>query len=234
MAGTMYEEEARWETSDEQFRSLEEHLVSAAGKAQLHEAQEGVYLNGVLLDVPVSAPFRRLCPALRADLRRRLSAPEPSPGNRHDLIVCDEAHKLSATFFGGEIKHTKRHRLGQLLFGLTRHFLLMAATPHNGKGEDFQLFLALLDGDRFAGRFRDGVHQVEVSDPMRRMVKEKLLKCDGRPRGGGGHPRARGPGPGRFQTRRSRQTHLVLWRSPTCPCSPWRNDVFSLLLATVS
>jgi hypothetical protein len=32
-------------------------------------------------------------------------------------------------------------------------------------------FLALLDGDRFEGRFRDGVHQVEVADLMRRMVK---------------------------------------------------------------
>jgi len=95
-------------------------------------------------------------------------------------VVCDEAHKMSATFFGGEVKYTKRYRLGQLLSGLTRHFL-MTATPHNGKEEDFQLFLALLDGDRFEGRFRDGVHQVEVSDLMRRMVKEGLLKFDGRP-----------------------------------------------------
>ena len=87
-----------------------------------------------------------------------------------DLVVCDEAHKLSATFFGGEIKYTKRYRLGQMLSGLTRHFLLMTATPHNGKEEDFQLFLALLDGDRFEGRFRDGVHAADVSDLMRRMV----------------------------------------------------------------
>ncbi len=29
-----------------------------------------------------------------------------------DLIVCDEAHKFSATFFGGEIKYTKRYKLG--------------------------------------------------------------------------------------------------------------------------
>src|SRR3954454_21146257 len=41
-----------------------------------------------------------------------------------DLIICDEAHKLSATFFGGEIKYTKRYRLAQRLSGLTRHFLL--------------------------------------------------------------------------------------------------------------
>ncbi len=111
------------------------------------------------------------------DVQQKLSAPDC----RYDLIVCDEAHKLSATFFGGEVKYTKRYRLGQLLSGLTRHFLLMTATPHNGKEEDFQLFLALLDSDRFEGKFRDGVHQVEVSDLMRRMVKENLLKFDGRP-----------------------------------------------------
>ncbi len=111
------------------------------------------------------------------DLQAELSAPDC----RWDLVVCDEAHKLSATFFGGEVKYTKRYHLGELLSGLTRHFLLMTATPHNGKEEDFQLFLALLDGDRFEGRFRDGVHQVDVSDLMRRMVKEKLLRFDGRP-----------------------------------------------------
>lgn len=98
-----------------------------------------------------------------------------------DLVVCDEAHKMSASFFGGDLKETKRYRLGKLLGELTRHFLLITATPHNGKEEDFQLFLALLDADRFEGRFRDGVHRVDVSDLMRRMVKENLLKFDGKP-----------------------------------------------------
>ena len=60
-----------------------------------------------------------------------------APDCRWDIVVCDEAHKLSATFFSGEVKYTKRYRLGQLLAGLTRHFLLMTATPHNGKEEDF-------------------------------------------------------------------------------------------------
>ena len=82
---------------------------------------------------------------------------------------------------GGEVKYTKRYQLGQLVSGLTRNFLLMTATPHNGKEEDCQLFLALLDGDRFEGKFRDGVHQIDTSDLMRRMVKENLLKFDGTP-----------------------------------------------------
>jgi superfamily II DNA or RNA helicase len=111
------------------------------------------------------------------DVQQKLEAPDC----RWDLVVCDEAHKMSATYFGGEVKYTKRYRLGQLLSRLTRHFLLMTATPHNGKEQDFQLFMALLDGDRFEGRFRDGVHVVDVSDLMRRMVKETLLKFDGTP-----------------------------------------------------
>ena len=41
--------------------------------------------------------------------------------------------------------------------------------------------MALLDADRFEGRFRDGVHQADVSDLMRRLTKEELLKFDGRP-----------------------------------------------------
>lgn len=98
-----------------------------------------------------------------------------------DLVVCDEAHKMSASFFGGDLKETKRHKLGKLLGDITRHFLLMTATPHNGKEEDFQLFMSLLDADRFEGRFRDGVHRADVSDLMRRMVKESLLKFDGKP-----------------------------------------------------
>jgi len=59
-----------------------------------------------------------------------------------DLIVVDEAHKMSATVWGGEIKYTKRFQLGRLLSSITRHFLLLTATPHNGKEEDFQLFMS--------------------------------------------------------------------------------------------
>jgi SNF2 family DNA or RNA helicase len=98
-----------------------------------------------------------------------------------DLIVCEEAHKMSASYFGNEVNYTKRYRLGQLLSSLTRHFLLLTATPHNGKETDFQLFMALLDGDRFEGKFRDGVHVADASDLMRRLVKEQLLKFDGTP-----------------------------------------------------
>ena len=107
------------------------------------------------------------------ELQARLAASE------WDLVVVDEAHRMSAHFDGDEVRETKRFRLGRLLGGITRHLLLLTATPHAGKDEDFQLFLSLLDADRFEGRRKTSAG--DVSDLMRRMVKEKLLRFDGRP-----------------------------------------------------
>lgn len=98
-----------------------------------------------------------------------------------DLIVCDEAHKMAATMWGGEVKYTKRYQLGRLLSSITRHFLLLTATPHNGKEEDFQLFMSLVDPDRFEGACRTSNQSIDVSDVMRRLAKEDLLKFDGTP-----------------------------------------------------
>ncbi|WP_287850491.1 helicase-related protein [Acidiphilium sp.] len=119
----------------------------------------------------------RLDMAARSDeLKAKLvAAPE------WDLVICDEAHRMSASYFGGEVKETQRRKLGKLLGTRTRNLLLMSATPHNGKEADFQLFMGLLDADRFEGRFREGVHKADVSDMMRRLTKEELYRFDGTP-----------------------------------------------------
>ena len=109
------------------------------------------------------------------ELQEKLCAPG------WDLAVFDEAHKLAAHYFGSKLEKTARFRFAEKLGATTRHLLLMTATPHNGKEEDFQLFLSLLDSDRFYGKFRDGVHKIDSSDLMRRMVKEELLRFDGTP-----------------------------------------------------
>lgn len=96
-----------------------------------------------------------------------------------DLVIVDEAHKMSANVWAGEVNKTKRYQLGERLGRHTRNLLLMTATPHSGKEEQFQLFMALLDSDRFERVGRDGTRRVDVSDLMRRMVKEKLLTFDG-------------------------------------------------------
>ncbi|WP_131769973.1 DEAD/DEAH box helicase, partial [Candidatus Protofrankia californiensis] len=94
-----------------------------------------------------------------------------------DLIVVDEAHRMGAHYFGGKLQKTKRFQLGELLGEITRHLLLMTATPHSGKEEDFQLFLTLLDRDRFEGRQKK---TTDTSGIMRRMVKEDLLTFEGK------------------------------------------------------
>ncbi|KDA41666.1 DEAD/DEAH box helicase [Frankia sp. B2] len=94
-----------------------------------------------------------------------------------DLIVVDEAHRMGAHYFGGKLEKTKRFQLGELLGEITRHLLLMTATPHSGKEEDFQLFLTLLDRDRFEGRQKK---TTDTSGIMRRLVKEELLTFEGK------------------------------------------------------
>ncbi len=105
-----------------------------------------------------------------------------SESARWDLVIVDEAHKMAAHYaFGNELKTTRRFELGKLLGHpeRTRNFLLMTATPHNGKEEDFQAWLALIDEDRFHGKARQKATPVEIADIMRRMVKEDLITFDG-------------------------------------------------------
>ena len=105
-----------------------------------------------------------------------------------DLVIVDEAHKMSAHRYGDELRRTKRFVLGETLRECTRHLLLLTATPHNGKNEDFLAFMTLIDPERFAGRLRDGSGGSEgdspampdVSDVMRRLVKENLRTFEGR------------------------------------------------------
>ena len=89
-----------------------------------------------------------------------------------DLIICDEAHKMSVSFSGNKVSNiTERYRLGQALGEIATNFLLMTATPHTGKREEFRWFMQLLDRDRFAKSNRD----YDVSDLYLRRMKEQLV-----------------------------------------------------------
>jgi superfamily II DNA or RNA helicase len=96
-----------------------------------------------------------------------------------DLIIFDEAHKLSAHLYGDVVNETLRYKLAKLARDHTRNLLLLTATPHNGNNDDFNLFLALLDPDRFEGKLRNAKIP-DISDIMRRLVKENLLTFDGK------------------------------------------------------
>jgi len=66
---------------------------------------------------------------------------------RWDLVIVDEAHRMSWT---PPSRKTARYALGELLRDTTDHILLMTATPHKGNPENFTLFLQLLDPDVYA------------------------------------------------------------------------------------
>ena len=145
---------------------------------------------------------------------------------------------MSASYFGGEVKETQRYKLGKLLGTRTRNLLLMSATPHNGKEADFQLFMGLLDADRFRGavprRHPQGRclgHDAPADQgralPLRRHAavsraprlhgQLRALSDGGRSLPGGHHLRPRGDEPRRSQRRRQRGATMSA--SPCKSCS---------------
>ena len=56
----------------------------------------------------------------------------------YDLVVVDEAHKLSAYHSGKSTAKTQRYRLGEVLSDAGRHLLFLTATPHKGDPANFR------------------------------------------------------------------------------------------------
>ncbi|RJX17617.1 MAG: DUF3883 domain-containing protein [Desulforudis sp.] len=66
---------------------------------------------------------------------------------RWDLVVVDEAHRMSWT---PPTRKTARYALGELLRDTSDHILMLTATPHKGDPNNFSLFLQLIDRDAYA------------------------------------------------------------------------------------
>ena len=90
------------------------------------------------------------------------------------VVVVDEAHKMSARRWGSRMIFSKRYLVGKALAAEAPHLLLLTATPHNGKPEDFAGFMELLDVEL------DQRRPVLDQAPVRRLVKEQLVHADGR------------------------------------------------------
>ena len=93
--------------------------------------------------------------------------------SRWDLIIVDEAHKMSAA---SRDKKTLAYQLGEQLSQMTDHFLLMTATPHKGDADHFCLFLELLDRDVYGDvkSLEEAMRKQEAPFYLRR-VKEALV-----------------------------------------------------------
>ena len=94
--------------------------------------------------------------------------------SRWDLVVVDEAHKMSAY---AEEHKTLAYQLGEALSEMTDHYLLMTATPHKGDPDNFRLFLQLLDKDVYGDvrSLEEAMRRHEAPFYLRR-VKEALVK----------------------------------------------------------
>jgi superfamily II DNA or RNA helicase len=90
-----------------------------------------------------------------------------------DLIIVDEAHKMSAY---ASDKKTLAYQLGEKLSEMTDHYLLMTATPHKGDPDNFRLFLSLLDRDVYGDikSLQEAMRENEAPFYLRR-TKEALV-----------------------------------------------------------
>ena len=88
---------------------------------------------------------------------------EAGAGAAYDLVVFDEAHKLSASADEHRVDKTRRYELAEALAGCgrpaqrfaglgwsARHLLLLTATPHMGKDSPYHHLWRLLDHRAFS------------------------------------------------------------------------------------
>jgi len=108
----------------------------------------------------------------------------PSLGSaRFDLIIVDEAHKMSAYSYGDKISKTDRYRLGEVLSKTADpHLLFLTATPHKGDPENFRLFVDLLEPGFFATAEMLQESIINQDNPLFiRRMKEDLKDFEGKP-----------------------------------------------------
>lgn len=102
--------------------------------------------------------------------------------SHYDLIVVDEAHKMSAFRYGDKLDKTVRYRLGERLSESCIHLLFLTATPHRGDPENFRLFLDLLEPGFFATTEMVSESIRNQDNPLFiRRIKEDLRDFDGKP-----------------------------------------------------
>lgn len=99
-----------------------------------------------------------------------------------DLVIVDEAHKMSAYKYGIKTHKTGRYKLGETLSKNSNHLLFLTATPHKGDPENFRLFLDLLDKGFFANKemIEESIRNKDNPLFIRR-IKEDLRDFDGKP-----------------------------------------------------
>jgi len=102
--------------------------------------------------------------------------------SKWDMVIIDEAHKMSAYKYGEKIDKTQRYFLGELLSSITNYLLFLTATPHRGDPENFRLLLDLLEPNFFANTEMLNESIQNKDNPLfLRRLKEDLKGFDNAP-----------------------------------------------------
>jgi superfamily II DNA or RNA helicase len=115
----------------------------------------------------------------KLDLAKRDEIRAQLERTRWDLIIFDEAHKLSAHRYGNKIEETQRYELARTLAERTDSLLLLSATPHNGDRSAFHALLTLLD--EYAFPSPESITPSQVARVTIRRTKKEILDEQGRP-----------------------------------------------------
>ncbi len=104
-------------------------------------------------------------------------------GQSYDLVVFDEAHKLSAQYErDGTVDKSKRYQLAERIAAEGKGLLLLTATPHMGRKDAYYFLWRLLLPDRLAaqGAF-DRLTEGARSEHLLRRMKEEMITFDEKP-----------------------------------------------------
>lgn len=91
-----------------------------------------------------------------------------------DLVIVDEAHRL-----GGSTDRVARYRFGAALAEAAPYLLLLSATPHQGKTDQFLRLMQLLDGESFLDE--GSIKRDRVQPFVIRTEKRSAIDADGAP-----------------------------------------------------
>ena len=91
-----------------------------------------------------------------------------------DMVIIDEAHRM-----GGSTDQVARYKLGVALAGAAPYLLLLSATPHQGKTDQFLRLMQLIDRDSFPDEC--SVTSERVRPFLVRSEKRAAINADGNP-----------------------------------------------------
>jgi superfamily II DNA or RNA helicase/HKD family nuclease len=162
-------------------RNWRRELRSVFGRAYV--PYDGPYLRALMERLPPEQnPWERDSKIIASlDLVKRDEVRVQLERTQWDVVIVDEAHKLSSRRYGSKVEETHRFRVGKALQERTDSLLLLSATPHSGDRYAFNALLSLVDEFAFPVENPELLDARHVGQITIRRVKKEILDEQGRP-----------------------------------------------------